>query len=451
MIVTRKHLSRRTLLRGMGACVALPMLDAMNPAFAARVSPGDKPVRAMFIYAPNGMTMRDWSPATAGPNWESTPILRAFEPYRKDMFVLSGMMDHNGNALGDGGGDHARAGGSFLTGVHATKTSGKDIHVGISVDQIAANAVGHKTKLRSLEIGCEDSRTVGNCDSGYSCAYSNSLSWTGPSTPNPPETNPRAVFERLFGNDDVTLPPDVRAKRIADRRSILDSVQEQVHSLIGTVGGADKRKMDEYLTAVREIETRIQSAEKDQVVEVQPGFEKPMGVPFDYASYVRIMYDLAAMAFQSDLTRIVTLVLGREASLRTYPEIGVPDGHHPLSHHGNRPDWLDKLSKINQYHTMLASEFIGKLKAAQDGDGSVLDHSMIVFGSGLSDSNRHLHENLPILLFGRGDGSFKPGTHIVYDKPTPMTNLYLTMLDRMDVKPESIGDSTGKVEHLTGI
>jgi hypothetical protein len=453
MIVTKKYLSRRTMLRGIGACIGLPMLDSMAPAFAApsRVASGEKAVRSVFVYVPNGMTMRDWSPTTAGANWEATPILKAFEPWRQDMFVLTGLMDHNGNALGDGGGDHARAGGSFLTGVHPKRTAGKDIHVGISVDQVAANAIGHNTKLKSLELGCEDARTVGNCDSGYSCAYSNSLSWTGPSTPNPPETNPRAVFERLFGSDDITLPPEIRAKRITDRKSILDSVQDQVHSILGTVGGADRRKMDEYLTAVREIETRIQSAEKNNVIEVQPGFEKPEGIPFEFGPYATMMFDLAAMAFKSDLTRVVTVVLGREGSLRTYNEVGVPDGHHPLSHHGNRTESLDKLSKINQYHVQLFSQFIGQLKTSQDGDGTLLDHSMVLYGSGLSDSNRHLHENLPILLFGRGDGSLKPGRHIVYDKPAPMTNLYLTMLDRMDVKPESIGDSTGKVEHLTDI
>jgi hypothetical protein len=453
MFVTKKHLSRRTLLRGMGVAVALPMLDSMIPAFAApaRVAGSEKAVRSAFVYAPNGMTMRDWTPAAAGADYEMTPILKVFEPYRKDMLVLTGLMDHNGNALGDGGGDHARAGGSFMTGVHPKHTAGKDIHVGISADQVAADAIGDKTKLRSLELGCEDSRTVGNCDSGYSCAYSNSLSWRGPSTPNPPETNPRAVFERLFGNDDITLPPEVRAKRLADRRSILDSVQDQVHSILGTVGGSDRRKMDEYLTAVREVEQRIQKAETSKVVEVQPGFERPDGIPFEYGAYAKIQFDLAAMAFQSDLTRVVTIVLGREGSLRTYNEIGVPDGHHPLSHHGNRPDWLDKLSKINQFHAQLFGEFVAKLKTAQDGDGTVLDHSMILYGSGLSDSNRHLHENLPILLFGRGDGSLKPGRHVVYDKPVPMTNLYLTMLDRMGVKAESIGDSTGRVEHLTDI
>jgi len=454
MIVTKKHLSRRTLLRGMGACVALPMLDAMNPAFAApsRLGKGEQAVRSCFIYAPNGMAMRDWTPAgTGGASYELSPTLKALEPYRQDMFVLTGLADHNGNALGDGGGDHARAGGSFMTGVHPKRTAGKDIHVGISVDQVAANAIGEKTKLRSLELGCEDSRTVGNCDSGYSCAYSNSLSWRSASTPNPPETNPRAVFERLFGSDDITLAPEIRARRVSDRKSILDSVQDQVHSILGTVGGSDRRKMDEYLTAVREIEMRIQSAEKDRVIEVSPDFEKPEGIPYAFADYAKIMFDLAAMAFQSDLTRVVTIVLGREGSLRTYNEIGISDGHHPISHHGNREENLIKLAKINQIHMGIFAGFIGKLKAAHDGDGTLLDHSMIMYGSGLSDSNRHLHEDLPILLFGRGDGSLKPGRHIVYDKPVPMTNLYLTMLDRMDIKPESLGDSTGKVEHLTAI
>ena len=449
MIITGKHLSRRTMLRGLGAAVALPMLDAMVPALAAPARVNGKPaVRLAFTYAPHGMAMMDWTPAAVGKGYEFTPILKAFEPYRDDMIVLSNMMDYNGGALGDGGGDHARAGGSFLTGVHPKKTSGKDIRVGISVDQVAANGIGSQTRVRSLELGCEDARTVGNCDSGYSCAYSNSLSWRGPSTPNPPETNPRAVFERLFGGDDITLSPEVRAKRLADRKSILDMVQDQTKKILGTVGSSDQKKLDEYLTAVREIEAKIQQAEKDKVVEVSPDFERPVGVPFAYADYAKLQLDLAVLAFQTDQTRVATIVLGREGSLRTYPEVGVPDGHHPLSHHGNRPDWLAKLSKINQFHSQIFAQFIGKLKATPDGDGTLLDHCLIMYGSGLSDSNRHLHDNLPILLFGKGDGSIKPGRHVKYEKPTPMTNLYLTMLDRAGVEAESIGDSTGKVNQL---
>jgi hypothetical protein len=451
MIITRKHLSRRTLLRGLGSAVALPMMDAMVPALAAPArTNGSKAVRMAITYVPNGMTMADWTPKTTGKGFELTPILKPFEPFRDDMFVLSNLMDHNGKALGDGGGDHARAGGSFLTGVHPKK-SATEVRVGISVDQVAAEAIGGETRFRSLELGCEDSRTVGNCDSGYSCAYTNSLSWRGPSTPNPPETNPRAVFERLFGSDDITLPSEVRAKRRQDRKSILDMVQNDVRRIEGSLGPADRRKMDEYLTAVREIERRIQSAEKERAIEVTPDFEKPAGVPFEYPEYAKLMFDLAALAFQADLTRVVTIVMGREGSLRTYNHIGIPDGHHPLSHHGNRPDWLAKMSVINQHHAQLYTHFLAKLKRTEDGDGTLLDHSMLLYGSGLSDSNRHLHDNLPIALFGRGNGSLKPGSHIAYEQPTPMTNLYLTMLDRMGVRPEKLGDSTGKVEHLSGV
>jgi Protein of unknown function (DUF1552) len=450
MIITGKHLSRRTLLRGLGVSMALPWLDAMRPAFAA---PGRlrarRPVRMMVTYAPNGMVMKDWTPEGTGANYTLSPILKAFEPHREEMLVLTGLMDHNGNALGDGGGDHARAGASFLTGVHPKKTAGADIEGGVSMDQVAAKELGAQLRFASLELGCEDSRTVGNCDSGYSCAYTNSLSWKGPKTPNPPEINPRAVFERLFGSEDVTLPPEVRARRMADRKSILDMVQSDTQRIVSTLGGSDRKKMDEYLTAVREIEQRIQKAEADNVVEVTPGFEAPAGIPFEFAEYLKLMLDLTALAFQADLTRVVTLMLGREGSLRTYNEIGVPDGHHPLSHHGNRPDWLARLSKINQYHTQLFAPFIEKLKTTPEGDGTLLSHSMILYGGALSDSNRHIHENLPILLFGRGDGSLKPGRHVVYQQPTPMTNLYLTMLDRMGVKQETIGDSTGKVEHLS--
>jgi Protein of unknown function (DUF1552) len=452
MTITGKHLSRRTLLRGVGVAIALPALDSMFPAMAAPAKAGGKmPVRLGFTYVPNGMTMADWTPQTPGAGFEMGPILKRFEPFRNDMLVLGNMMDHNGNALGDGGGDHARAGGSFLTGVHPKKTSGKDIQVGISVDQVAADAIGATTKVRSLELSCEDSRTVGNCDSGYSCAYSNSFSWRGPSTPNPPETNPRAVFERLFGGDDITLSAEVRLKRMADRRSILDMAQEQTKRIVAGLGAADKRKIDEYLTAVREVESKIQRAESAGVMEVSPDFERPTGVPFAYADYAKLMLDLAALAFQTDSARVVTIVFGREGSLRTYPEIGVPDGHHPLSHHGNRPESLAKLSLINQFHAGLYAQFLAKLKATQDGDGTLLDHCLLMYGSGLSDSNRHIHENLPIAVFGRGDGSVKSGRFISYEKPTPMTNLYMTMLTTAGVKAESIGDSTGKVEQLTDV
>jgi hypothetical protein len=364
--------------------------------------------------------------------------------------VLSGLDDHNGNALGDGPGDHARAGASFLTGVHCRKTAGADIRAGVSADQIAAMKMASVTRLPSLELGCEDSRTVGNCDSGYSCAYTNSISWRSPTTPMPPELNPRLAFERLFGSADLSLDPATRARRAMNRRSILDLVREDTRKLVKTLGASDRRKIDEYLTAVREVERRIQKAEKDDR-NLSPGIEKPAGIPVDFAEYLKLMYDLQVLAFQSDLTRVSTLMVGREGSMRVYPEIGIPDPHHPLTHHFNRADWIEKVTRINTFHVELFAYFLGRLKSIQESYGNLLDRSMIVYGSGLSDGNRHTHEDLPVLLAGRGDGTLKPGRHLAYGVKTPMTNLYLSLLDRMGVRPETIGDSTGKLEHLSDL
>lgn len=447
MFITRKHLSRRTVLKGAGAAIALPLLDAMTPALAA---PGAHaaPVRLGFSYVPNGIIMKEWTPATLGAGFEFPGTLKPLEPFRDHLLVLSGLDDHNGNELGDGPGDHARAGASFLTGVHCKKTMGADIHNGISVDQIAANAVGSQTRLPSLEIGCEDSRTVGDCDSGYSCAYTNSLSWRGPTTPNPPEINPRLAFERLFGSADLTLDPATRARRERYRRSILDLVGADTRRLAGTLGPSDRRKMDEYLTAVREIEQRIQAAERDHR-EVTAHMEKPTGIPAAFQDYVRLMYDLQAIAFQADVTRIVTMVIAREGSLRVYPELGVPDPHHPLTHHRNNPEFIQRVVKINRFHVEQFAYFLGKLKSIPDGDGTLLDHCLLMYGSGLGDGNRHTHENLPILLAGTGGGRIQPGRHIRYAAGTPLTNLYASLLDPMGVRVETIGDSTGKLEHLT--
>ncbi|HXF26330.1 MAG TPA: DUF1552 domain-containing protein [Bryobacteraceae bacterium] len=441
-------MSRRTILRGMGAAIALPMLDAMHPALAATAGPGMKPpIRLAFSYVPNGIIMKDWTPQAAGATYDFTRILKPLEPFREDVLVLSGLMDHNGNALGDGPGDHARAAASFLTGVHPKKTAGADIHVGISVDQIAARKVGDQTRFASIELGCEDSRTVGDCDSGYSCAYTNSIAWRTPSSPLPPETNPRAVFERLFGTD-TGLDPKTRAQRMAYRKSILDLVQDRTQSLMGNLGNSDRRKVDEYLYAIREIEKRIESAERDPHP-VKPSIEDPAGIPVAFSDYVKLMYDLQVVAFQTDMTRVATLVIAREGSVRTYGEIGIPDPHHPLSHHRGNPEWIEKLVRINTFHASMFAYFLGKLKAAPDGDGTLLDHSMLVYGSGISDGNRHTHEDLPVLLAGRGNGSLKTGRHIAFDKETPVTNLYLTLLDRMGVEAETIGDSTGELHHVT--
>ena len=448
MIVTRRHLPRRTFLKGLGAAIALPVLDAMHPALA-RAAQSKAPLRLAFTYVPNGVSMIDWMPKSEGAGFEYSRILKPLESFRNDTLVLSGLAHRNGYALGDGPGDHARAAASYLTGVHPRKTAGADIQNGISADQIAAQHLSRETRFSSLELGCDDSRTVGNCDSGYSCAYTNSLAWRGPATPMPPETNPRLVFERLFGDLDTSLPPETRARRLRHRRSILDLVGERSTELAGRLGPADRRKLDEYLSSIRDIERRIEKAEQDPTG-LTPAIDKPSGIPVLYTDYVKLMFDLQLVAFQTDQTRVVTMMMGREGSMRTYPEIGVPDPHHPLTHHRGNAEWIDRVTQINTLHTQLFAGFVEKLKTTPDGDGTLLDHSMIVYGSGLSDGNRHTHEDLPVLLVGRG-GGFSRGRHIVYPRDTPMTNLFLTLLDRMGVRPEKIGDSTGAIEHLTMI
>jgi hypothetical protein len=447
-VLTRKHLPRRAFLRGIGAAIALPALDAMVPAFAS-ASATKAPTRLAFAYVPNGIIMKDWTPSAAGSTYELTSTLKPLEPLREKFMVLSGLSHHNAEALGDGAGDHARAGACFLTGVHPKKTAGADIQSGISADQVVAKELGDATRFRSLEFGCEDSRTVGDCDSGYSCAYTNSISWRTPTSPMPPETNPRAVFERLFGAD-ANLDPETRARRLRSRMSILDLVSERTQSLSGSLGASDRRKLDEYLYAVREIEKRIQMAENDPQ-QIKPALEEPGGIPVTFTEYVKLMYDLQVLAFQTDMTRVSTMVVAREGSVRTYGEIGIPDPHHPLSHHRGNSEWIEKLARINRYHIELFGYFLQKMDSVQDGDGTLLDHSMIVYGSAISDGNQHTHNNLPALLAGGGNGCLKPGRHLMYKPETPMANLYLTLLDRVGVKPEAIGDSTGKLEHLTDL
>ncbi len=421
------------------------MLDAMTPAFAAPTL-RKQPLRMAFTYVPNGISMADWTPKEAGDAFEYTRVLKPLEKFRGDTVVLSGLAHRNGNALDDGPGDHARAAASYLTGTHPRKTAGADIQNGISVDQVAALHVGSETRFASLELGCDDARTVGNCDSGYSCAYTNSLAWRSPTNPMPPETNPRLVFERLFGDVDPGMPPEVRARRLRQRHSVLDLVAERATRLATDLGPADKRKLDEYLSSIRQIERGIARAEKDPTG-LTPGIDKPTGIPFAYADYVSLMFDLQLVAFQTDSTRIATMMMGREGSMRTYPEIGVPDPHHPLTHHRNNTEWIEKVATINTRHVELFAGFVQKLKDTPDGDGTLLDHSMIVYGSGLSDGNKHSHDDLPVLLVGRG-GNFRTGTHIAYAGGTPMTNLFITMLDQMGVHPENLGDSTGQIEHL---
>jgi hypothetical protein len=433
----------------MGATIALPMLDAMTPAFAAasRLGP-NTPRRLAFVYVPNGIIMKDWTPAADGSAFEFTRVLKPLEPYRKDLLVLSGLTHNTGRALGDGPGDHARAAASFLTGVHPKKTAGADICSGVSVDQIAAQKIGGATRFASLELGCEDGRLVGNCDSGYSCAYSNSISWRTASTPMPPEVNPRAVFERLFG--DASETPEARAKRLTYNKSILDFVLEDTQRLKGDLGKTDRRKLDEYLDAVRTIERRIELAEHDSQ-QFSPTIEKPAGVPVEFVDHVRLMFDLMILAFQADLTRISTFMICREGSTRTYREIGVSDAHHPLTHHRGNPEWIEKVAKINCFHLEQFAYFVGKLKSIPDGDGTLLDRMMVVYGSGLADGNQHTHNDLPVAIAGGGNGALRLGRHVRYPKETPMTNLYVAMLDHMGVTPEHIGDSTGELQHLVDL
>lgn len=445
MIITGKHLSRRTFLRSAGAVIGLPLLDAMTPALAwARAANKPPPVRLCFVYVPNGMVMSNWTPATQGRDFEFTPILKPLEPFREQTLVLSHLMDYNANALGDGGGDHARASASFLTGAHP-RESGSDIFAGVSADQIAAQAIGRETRLPSLELGLEDTRIVGLCDGSYSCAYTSSISWRTPTTPLPPVPNPRHVFERLFGNVDLGADPAVTARRARYRQSILDGAVEETRRLTSTVGDADRRKIDEYLSSIREVERGIQRAQQEAPAR-GPAIERPPGIPADYAEHARLIFDLLALAFQSDSTRIATMMIGRESSIRSYDQIGIPESHHQLSHHRNDPANFAKLTKIQTYHLGLFAKFIAKLQATSDGDASLLDRSMILYGAGIADSNRHTHEKLPVLVVGNGNGSLRTGRHIDFGKDTPVTNLLLALLDRVNVRPERLGDSTGILE-----
>ncbi len=447
-MITRAHLSRRTLLRGLGTTIALPFLDAMVPAFAAPSKLTSKPVcRMAFCYVPNGIDMPNWTPAVEGAAFELPRIMQPLAAHRQNLLVLTCLTHNNGRALGDGPGDHARAAATFLTGVHPKKTAGADIHVGISADQVAAQQLRGSTKFPSLELGCEDGRLVGNCDSGYSCAYSNSISWRTPSTPMPPEINPRLAFERLFGAD-ASEDPAARARRRRYNKSILDFVADDTTRLKGSLGPTDNRKMDEYLEGVREIERRIEMAEKNSR-EIAPPMREPDGIPVDFAEHSRLMFDLLAVAFQTDLTRIATFMLAREGSTRAYREIGISDAHHPLTHHRGNQEMIHKVSEINRYHMEQFAYFLAKLKSIPDGDGTLLDHSMIVYGSGISDGNRHNHNDLPVLVAGGGAGTMRPGRHVRYPAETPMANLYLAMLDRMGVKPEAVGDSNGELNHLS--
>ena len=427
----------------------------MYPAFASQaVKKSLAANRMAFLYVPNGIVMEDWTPsaATVGstPLGELPRISRALAPFRNDVLMLTGLTSDAGREHGDGGGDHARAGAAYLTCAHPRKTYGKDIRAGVSMDQIAARHLEGQTRFGSLELGCEEGIQGGNCDNGYSCAYSNSLSWRTENTPNPPEIRPRAVFERLFGVADEEKDPARRQRLGSYRRSILDLALAEAQSLKTSLGGDDTRKLDEFLYAVRDIEKRIQTAEQSHV-ERAPIDAPSASVPDDFAEHSQLMFDLMALAFQTDMTRVITVLLAIEQSPRNYPEIGITEGHHGLTHHSGDKAKIEKVTQINEYHIKQFLYLLEKFKSTRDGDGSLLDNSMIVYGSGLADGNQHQHHNLPVVVAGRGCGAIHPGRHVRYADETPMANLFLSMLDHMAVPIDTWGDSTGRLSGLSNL
>ena len=443
-IITRRAIPRRTLLRGLGAAVALPMLDSMVPALSALGAPAATPtVRFGAVYVPNGMVMQNWTPAAVGTDFELTPILEPLAAFRDQMLVVSGL--NCTPPPGTRGGTHSRAATRFLTDVHPGSWNPQ----AISMDQIAARELGRHTPLASLELGLEGANFAGSCDSGgFSCAFSYTISWRDSSTPLPMEHNPRAVFERLFG-DSETTDPAAREARRHEQRSILDSVSDDVARLRGSLGPEDRRKLGAYLDAVRDVERRIEIAEAQGDREV-PLLARPMGVPATFAEHATLMYDLQLLAHQTDRTRVTTFMSGHELSGRTYPEIDVPDAHHPLSHHRGVPEALAKLTKINTYHVKLFAEFVEKLRSTPDGDGSLLDHMILMYGAGMSDSNAHSPYDLPLVLLGGGAGTLRGGRHVAQAQQdrTPLANLHVSLLDKLGAPVERIGDSTGPLPGL---
>ncbi len=444
------NISRRTALKGLGVSIALPILEAMRPGQlrAGSADRADAPLRVAFVYVPNGVHMPDWTPrALAGAGLDLPPILEPLRAVKDDVLVLSGLTLNPARALGDGGGDHARAMASFLTGRHPRKTDGADLQAGISVDQLAAREVGSSTRFPSLELGCEGGRNAGECDHGYSCAYQSNLSWRGDAMPVAKQINPRLVFDRLLG-----VPPGVgpgvdpdRADR--RRKSVLDFVREDARRIGRTLGAPDRRKLDEYLSGLRDVERRIDGA-RPTVATGGARMPRPLGIPADYREHLRLMADLLALAFQCDLTRVATFVFANDGSNRSYPAIGVPDGHHDLSHHGGDPAKQQRIRTINRFHVEQLAYLLEKLKSIPEGTGSLLDHCLIVYGSGISDGNAHNHEDLPMLVAGRANGTVRPGRHVRYARETPLTNLYVSTLERLGIAVNRFGDSAGP---LTGL
>ncbi|MBM3771383.1 MAG: DUF1552 domain-containing protein [Acidimicrobiia bacterium] len=447
MLITKMHLSRRTVLRGLGASVALPLLDAMVPALTAQSKTAAAPIRRLGVfYVPNGMSMPYWFPKTEGPLTELPPTLASLNELKDRVLLCGGLADEPANQV-KGGGDHARSAGTFLTGVPFKFTGGADVYGSISMDQIAAQQTSKETQLASIELGIESNAMLGSCDGGSSCAYTNTVAWRNPTTPLPIENDPRAVFERLFGTSGST-DKAAQAARLKRDKSILDFIGAEISGLDKIIGTGDKIKVTEYLDSIRDIERRIQMAESQNSREL-PVVEQPIGVPSDYQEHAKLMMDLLALSYQTDLTRICTFMLAREVSAHAYPEIGVSDSHHPLSHHQDEPAKLERLHKINEYHFRQFAHLVKKLNTLKEGDGTMLDSTLFLYGTGISDSNTHFHDDLPIALIGGKAAGIKGGRFFRYGKGTPLANLHITILEYMGVPIEKLGDSTGKVSRLT--
>lgn len=440
-------ISRRMLLKGFGTAIALPWLEAMIPALSL-AAPGKKkpPLRMAFVYVPNGKHMADWTPKETGKNFSLPPLLEPLAKVREQVLVLSGLTCDKARPNGDGPGDHARAMAAFLTCSQPRKTNGADIKAGVSVDQVVAQKSATLTRFPSLEIGCDRGMLSGNCDSGYSCAYSATLSWRSDSTPNPKEVNPKLLFERLFGGEG-TAAAAARAKREKYQKSILDFALEDANSLRNKLGTTDRRKLDEYLTSIREVETRITHASGTKPLP-KPAMEAPTGIPREYAEHLRLLSDLMILAFQTDATRVITYVHANEGSNRNYRFIDVPEGHHDLSHHMRKADKQAKIARINRFHMEQLAYLLEKMNSIHEGDGRLLDNCMLLYGSGIGDGNRHNHDDLPILLAGRAGGVIQPNRHLRYPRDTPLANLYVTMLNLMGLPEEKFGDSKGRIEDL---
>jgi hypothetical protein len=442
MFVTKKALPRRALLRGMGATLALPLLDAMVPAMTALAASAAAPVRRLgFVYVPMGTHLARWTPPQTGTITELSPILNSLKPFLDQITVVSHLENKNAYSPGN----HATANSGFLSAAKAKMTEGSDYELGTTVDQIAAQQMGKDSRLPSLELAMDLLTTVGNCDNGFACVYQNNLSWSSPTTPLPAEAHPRVVFERLFGDGGSNAERIAELKRNA---SLLDWVSEDIARLQKKLGPGDRSKVSNYLDTVREVERRIQKAEVQTADSHLPDLDRPTGVPAAYADHAKLMFDLQTLALQGDVTRVITFQLARETSTRTYPEIGVPDPHHPLSHHANNPEKMAKMARINAYHVSLFAYFLDKLKSTPDGEGTLLDHSLLLYGSGMGNPDVHDHIDLPIVVAGGAAGRVKGARHVRYTEPTPLANLHLTLLDRAGIRMEKFADSNGRVAEI---